>query len=450
LSLESETLNLMVEKLKHKLTEDVQLKGLLSGSAFILAFKILGAFSSYIFFYLLAIRYGAKGVGIFSLSFTLLSIFVMLSKLGMDSLIVKQIPEYKAKGIRGAERSIYNKLIGIVLSFSIGMSVLVYYSSNLFSVFFQYPELEPSMRIIAIAIIPSVILSMNAECLRGLEQMKYFAYLQNGSVMMLSVLGLIIGSSLFDRGESTPIFVYFIAVCIVAVLSIFIISKKLPKSASLVKSSILKATLKLSVPMLISGAVFMIMNWTDVLMLGYYSDEDQVGIYNLCFKLASIITFAQFAINSYAAPRISSYFYADKLEDLKALISKIAWLNFVISIPFFVVLLVFGAQILPLFGAEFESGIIVLLLLIVGQLINALSGPVLYILNMTGKEFVARNIVLVAALINVVLNLILIPSYGIIGAAVAATVAMLVWNICSLVYIYKNYGLLTVVYFSAK
>ena len=450
MSLESRILNLMVKKLKHKLNKDIQLKGLLSGSAFVLLFKILGALSSYVFFYLLAIRWGAKGVGLFSLSFTLLSIFVVLSKLGMDSLIVKQIPEYKAKGIHGAERSIYRRLIGVVLSFSIFISILIYFCSNLISVFFQNPDLEPSIKLIAIAIIPSVVLSMNAECLRGLEQMKFFAYLQNGSVMLLSVFVLMLASTLFDIGIVTPIFVYFIAVCIVAIFSMFFIHKKLPYAVLVDKSITLKATLKTSLPMLVSGAVFMIMNWTDVLMLGYYSGADQVGIYNLCFKLASIITFAQFAINSYAAPRISSYYHSDKLDELKALISKIAWLNFIISSPFFLVLLFLGDQILPLFGEEFKSGTLVLLLLIVAQLVNALSGPVLYILNMTGKEFVARNMVLVAALVNVVLNFILIPLYGIVGAAVAASIAMVVWNICSIVYIYKNYGLLTVVYFSSK
>ena len=440
----------MVKKLKDKLSEDVQLKGLLSGSTFILAFKILGAFSSYVFFYLLAIRYGATGVGLFSLCFTLLSIFVMLSKLGMDSLIVKQIPEYKAKGINGVERLIYRRLMGLVGFFSVCISLLVYYSSGLISDFFQNPNLEPSVQIVAFAIIPSVILSMNAESLRGLEQIKFFAYLQNGTVMLLAVLGLVVGGSLIDSASDTPIFVYFIAVSVVALFSLFIMSKALPKSTSEVKLNSVKASLKLSLPMLVSGTVFMVMNWTDVLMLGYYGDEGQVGVYNLCFKLASIITFAQFAINSYAAPKISSYYHANKFDELKTLISKISWLNFIISVPFFLVLLIFGAQILPLFGAEFESGIVVLLLLIVGQLVNALSGPVLYILNMTGKEFVARNIVLIAALINIVLNLILIPKYGIIGAAVAAMVAMLVWNLYALVYIYKNYGFLTVVYFRNK
>ena len=374
----------------------------------------------------------------------------MLSKLGMDSLIVKQIPEYKAKGINGVERLIYRRLIGLVGFFSVCISLLVYYSSGLISDFFQNPNLEPSVQIVAFAIIPSVILSMNAESLRGLEQIKFFAYLQNGTVMLLAVLGLVVGGSLIDSASDTPIFVYFIAVSVVALFSLFIMSKALPKSTSEVKLNSVKASLKLSLPMLVSGTVFMVMNWTDVLMLGYYGDEGQVGVYNLCFKLASIITFAQFAINSYAAPKISSYYHANKFDELKTLISKISWLNFIISVPFFLVLLIFGAQILPLFGAEFESGIVVLLLLIVGQLVNALSGPVLYILNMTGKEFVARNIVLIAALINIVLNLILIPKYGIIGAAVAAMVAMLVWNLYALVYIYKNYGFLTVVYFRNK
>lgn len=438
----------MVNNIKQKLSKDIQLKALLSGSAVVLMFKILGAFSSYVFFYLLAKNLGAEGVGLFSLCITLLSVLVMLSKLGLDSLIVKQIPEYKAKGVVGAEGKLYKKLLGIVLVFSMLLSTTVYFSAELVATFFQNTALVSASKIIALAILPSVLLSMNAESLRGLEQMKYFSYLQNGSIMMLSVLLLLLAYLFNKQGINTPIYVYSIAVCILAFVSLYLLAKKIPKQGERISTPNLKSTLKLALPMLVSGAVFMIMNWTDVLMLGYYSDEGQVGIYNLCFKLASIITFAQFAINSYAAPRISSYFHAEKHLELKSLISKIAWLNLIIALPFFLVLFIYGGQILPIFGAEFAEGSSVLLFLIIGQLVNALSGPVLYILNMTGKEVVARNIVLAAAVLNLVLNYILIPLYGIEGAAIAATLSMIVWNLGALIYIYKNYGILTVAYFN--
>jgi len=450
LSLYSETLILMLAKLKSKFIKDVQLKELLSGSAVVLAFKILGAFSSYVFFYLLAQNWGAKGVGLFSLSVTILSVFVMLSKLGLDGLIVRQIPEYKAQGRTGEERNIYGNLMRVVLVFSMLISIGVYFLAEPLALLFLNEQLVLCFQIVAFAIIPSVVLSMNAESLRGLQHMRYFSYLQNGSVMLLSVLLLLLLSSVFDKGMATPIYIYLLSISVLAILSFFMLKTKWPKSNGRRSSIELRKTLKMSIPMLVSGTVFMIMNWTDVLMLGFFSTEDQVGIYNLCFKLASIITFAQFAINSYAAPRISSYYHSKEKLKLKALIQKIAWLNFVISIPFFVILLFFGKQILPLFGAEFTNGITVLILLAIGQLVNALSGPVLYILNMTGKEKVSRNIVVIAAFLNIVLNYILIPVYGIIGAALAATISMFVWNVTSLVYIYRNYGLLTVVYFSTK
>ena len=96
------------------------------------------------------------------------------------------------------------------------------------------------------------------------------------------------------------------------------------------------------------------------------------------------------------------------------------------------------------FGLDFIEGKTALYVLLFGQLINVLCGPVGYILMMTNKQKILRNIIVVSALLNISLNILLIPEYGILGAAFATTASLILWNISSLIYVYKKYGFITI------
>ena len=85
-----------------------------------------------------------------------------------------------------------------------------------------------------------------------------------------------------------------------------------------------------------------------------------------------------------------------------------------------------------------------MVILIVGQMMNAFAGSVGYLLNMTGGQKIMRNIAGIAALLNIVLNTLLIPSYGINGAAYASAISLASWNVLAVIYIKQHYGFYTV------
>jgi O-antigen/teichoic acid export membrane protein len=179
-------------------------------------------------------------------------------------------------------------------------------------------------------------------------------------------------------------------------------------------------------------------------MIGYYLDEADVGIYRLAFKVATLITFAQFAINSIAAPMFSSFKAKNDLSGLRKMTRNIGYMNLAISTPIFIAILLFPSFVLDFFGEEFTAGVTPLIILAVGQIINALCGPVMYLLNMTGKEIQARNIIIVASVINIVLNFYFIPLYGLMGAAIATGLSTVVWNVMAVIRIKKEYGFISI------
>ena len=111
--------------------------------------------------------------------------------------------------------------------------------------------------------------------------------------------------------------------------------------------------------------------------------------------------------------------------------------------PIIIIIFVFPEFILSFFGKDFLIAKSALLILAFSQGINAMSGSVGIILNMTGKEKVFRNILSIALVINISLNLILIPIYKIEGAAIASASSLIFWNLYSVWYVYKKYGILT-------
>jgi O-antigen/teichoic acid export membrane protein len=101
-----------------------------------------------------------------------------------------------------------------------------------------------------------------------------------------------------------------------------------------------------------------------------------------------------------------------------------------------VFLLLAGPGLLEWFGAEEASP--ALRILLIGAAFNAISGPVLTLMNMTGAERRARDIVAVSAVLNLGLNVLWIPRFGIVGAAWATTLSTVLWNGWAMAWVWRE------------
>ena len=112
-----------------------------------------------------------------------------------------------------------------------------------------------------------------------------------------------------------------------------------------------------------------------------------------------------------------------------------------LSLPVFVAILIYPEVLLSLFGDEFSNKLAAetLVILASGQMINVFFGSVIYILDMTGKQIISRNILLFTASINIFLNWYLIPMYGIKGAAISTSVSILCWTLLGAIAVKKHF-----------
>ena len=135
------------------------------------------------------------------------------------------------------------------------------------------------------------------------------------------------------------------------------------------------------------------------------------------------------AISTVAAPLFAAAHARGGREALQRAATKAAHLGFWPSLAVAAGLLVFGEPLLRLFGAPFVAVRLPLAVLVGGQLVNAAAGPVGYLLAMTGHQDDNARVFAVSALLNLGLNALLIPAFGLIGAASATALTMAVWNL---------------------
>jgi len=433
----------MITKIRNRINSDIHLKELLKGSSIAFVLRIIGIIAGYIFTLLITRGYGAEAMGIFALSFTLLQIASVISRLGMDTALLRFVAEYSSQGKWEVVKDVYKKAIKLVIPFSVLLSVLVFFLSPYIAEYvFKKPHLTPYFQIASIGIVPFVLLYIHTESLRGLKKIKEYMFLQQAGIFIIA--SIILGAlTLYMSSLQTsinlnklPIAVYIFSVFVLSIIAYFIWKKytkkehsqseqKLPAQKGLSYSYILSV----SVPMLFSSSLALIMGWTDTIMLGMFRTEEEVGIYNVALRVSMITSITLMAINTIAAPKFAEFWGKGDIERLAKIAQQSTKLIFWTSFPILLIFLIFPKQILGIFGEEFKAGAIALMILTVGQFVNAAAGSVGYILQMTGHQKFHQNIVLVGALLNIILNYLLIPIYGIIGAAIASAISVIFWNV---------------------
>ena len=177
--------------------------------------------------------------------------------------------------------------------------------------------------------------------------------------------------------------------------------------------------LKMAIPLLLVKATSLIMDSSDVVMLGLLSNPEQVGVYSVAARLALLGTFFLHVTNSAISPKLASLFANGQMEEMERMVKTVTAMLIVVATVFILMCIFFGKTVLGLWGSGFSEAYFVLVILSFGQFLNISTGCSGLLLIMCGHERVHSWISVVAVLVNVVLNYIFITYYGAVGAAIA-------------------------------
>lgn len=199
-----------------------------------------------------------------------------------------------------------------------------------------------------------------------------------------------------------------------------------------------------ALPMLaVEGFFYLIIN-TDIMVAGLFVPPDEVGVYYAAAKTLALVHFVYFAIRVATAHKIAEYHTLGNHAALRSTLSDAIHWTFWPSLAIAVALWLFGHVILGLFGEGFaEDGMVFLSILLVGVLIRATVGPAEAMLTMANAQKLAAWLYVLVFVVNLGLNFLLIPIYGLLGAALATALSMTVETILLGLAVHRTLGIIS-------
>ncbi len=196
-------------------------------------------------------------------------------------------------------------------------------------------------------------------------------------------------------------------------------------------------------PLSIMGGLTVLNNQASTLLIGGLASAVDVAQFRIAFQGASLVAVALIAANLFLAPRIAELYSTRQLPALQRLLTVSANSTTIVALASVLVFWSLGRWLLgTLFGASYAAAYPMLMILSLGQLINVGLGSAGMVLNMTGHERDSLYSVAMAGIANIALNLILIPLWGGIGAAVATAASMATWKVAMVAFLRHRTGLM--------
>lgn len=168
-------------------------------------------------------------------------------------------------------------------------------------------------------------------------------------------------------------------------------------------------------------------NWMDIVIIGLFLTQADVGVYEVSCRVTIIVMLVSQSISTTIFPQVSQWDAAGARERIEAMLPRAIAPVVMLVIPAFVGTALLSEEILGLvFGPEYIAGSIVLVILMAEKVIQSVHLILGRSLKGINKPDLAASAGLVAIIINLILNLVLVPLFGIVGAAVATAVSFVV------------------------
>lgn len=414
--------------------QDAGLRGaLFRGGAGSLAVKLAHTILTFTVSVVLARALGANGFGTYSFVYALVMTIAIPAQFGLPALVMRETAKLHVSERWDTILGLWrwgNKVAGLL---SLVLALLAGGIACLFAA--RLTGIQLTTFLWGLILIPMVVLGdIRGAALRGLRhvvagQLPEFI-IRPGTLLLLVVGGML----LWPDQPLTParaMVMHVFAGALAFVAGAWFLRLAQPTQITNCEPTSHNGQwLAAVLPLALVSGMQVINRYMDILMLGLFTNVNDVGVYRVVVQGAMLVVFGLQAVNMVVGPHFARLHSLKDMVQLQRVVTKSAQISFLMAFPVVAVFVLWGDEILgAVFGAEFARGHIPLAILAIGQLFHAAMGSVGYLLNMTGHERDTARGVTIGAGCNVILNLILIPSFGMNGAALATVLTLLIWNL---------------------
>lgn len=385
--------------------------------------------------YLGRVEYGAVALGV-----TMLMVAVTLALLGLNIGVSRYLPRAESTSER---RDVL--VASLQLSGPIAILIgggLVIWATPLSVFLFHDASIAPVLRVFGFAVPAAVLTKIAVGYGRGLNESLPRVVLENFTLPLVRFAGVAIILAVGLSAVAVA-WAYVIPYLIAAGISIIYLWRSTGSLA--VTSSVpqvRRSLLWFSLPLVITGTMNQVLGYLDTFLLGYYMPTGHVGIYNVVYPLAQLLSASLSAIGFLVLPLLSELHAEGELGQMRRLYQVATKWTFMATLPIFLVFVLYpDVTIAATFGPEYTAGAPALAILAAGFFLHAVAGLNGNALISIGYTQVQAGVAVGVAVLNVVLNILLIPEFSFVGAAAATAVSFGVRNGAYSAYLYYKTGI---------
>lgn len=410
--------------LKRWIEDNPHFREVLFGSSLGLFVKVLTAILAFLMNIVIARKLGPAEAGLFFLGFTLVVLLASVGRMGLDNSVMRFVARARVAGDTVKLHGLYRKALlwggGLCLLF---MLVLLASSQLLVNFVFEQPGFGAVLPIMVMALPLVGLYTLHVFALLGMKKIIAGVMVLTGIVPLTMLAGLLIFP--VTRAQEVA-WVYLVGCALALVIGVFFWHRAVPGKEQGVKLSAFPSDLLYASCMPLWGVVILgqVIQWSSQLLMGVWGSVEDVALFAVAQRTAMLIGFALFAVNASAGPKFAALYSQGNMVGLERVALWSVRLILLVAVPSLIFMMVFPQWLMGLFGPQFRAASTALMVLAVGQFIGTAVGSVGSLLSMTGHERQLRWNVFIGAVLGVGLGVLLIPGYGLIGAAIATSVAV--------------------------
>jgi len=395
----------------------------LAGTIFII--RVFSAGLAYLSQILLARWMGGSDYGIYVYVWTWVLLLGSMMDFGISASAQKIIPEYRTRGEHALLRGFLSGSRWMTLLVSAVVSALLACIVKLTSPWIGSGEIVPLY--IGCLTLPAFVVANTQDGIARSHDWMRLGLMPQFVIRQALIIGLTAGAFAlgFHLGATVAMLASAGAVWIAMIGQMIVLNRRLgghiepgPKAYDF------RGWLAISLPILLVESFYLLLSYTDVLVLQQFRSSEEVGVYFAVVKTLALVSFIHYAMSATTAHRFAEYHALGDKERLSAYVAHAIKWTFWPSLAATVLLLALGKPLLWLFGSQFVTGYDIMFIAAIGLVVRSAIGPVERLLNMLGHQRVCALAYALAFVMNVVLCVALVPRFGGHGAAAATSISL--------------------------
>jgi O-antigen/teichoic acid export membrane protein len=395
----------------------------LAGTIFII--RVVSAAMAYLSQILLARWMGGSDYGVYVYVWTWVLLLGSMMDFGISASAQKIIPEYRTSGEHALLRGFLAGSRWMTFVVSTAISALLAGIVKLLAPWIGASEIVPLY--IGCITLPAFVVANTQDGIARSHDWMRLGLMPQFIVRQGLIIGITAGAFMlgFHLGATAAMTASAAAVWIAMIAQMIVLNRRLAGHIEPgARAYDFRGWLAISLPILLVESFYLLLSYTDVLVLQQFRSSEEVGVYFAVVKTLALVSFIHYAMSATTAHRFAEYNALGDKARLSAYVAHAINWTFWPSLAATIVLLALGKPLLWLFGPQFVIGYDIMFVAAIGLVVRSAIGPVERLLNMLGHQHICAAAYAAAFVMNVVLCVVLVPRFGAHGAAAATSISL--------------------------